>query len=93
MDVILATSTTRATKPEQPAFYLLNISSKLGPEYVHMFDDFMRMMSIQMTLQFMMFIGGSTDALISADFVLILFYVLIGVALYWLVLRKVIGFR
>jgi hypothetical protein len=58
-----------------------------------MFDDFLRMFAIQITLQFMMFIGPGENALITAEFVLILFYILIGVALYWLVFRKVVMFR
>ena len=79
---------------EPPAFFLLDISERIGPEYVLMFDDFLRMAVIQCTLQLMMSVSNPTaPSLLSAEFLLMLIYVLIGVALYWLVVRQVVGFR
>lgn len=102
MDVILRSAAV-ADPPSDAApaaalassFYLLNISNKLGgSEYVHMLDDFTRMVAIQTTLQFMVFLSNPGErAFLSTDFVLMLIYILLGVALYWLVVRKIVLFR
>ena len=79
---------------ESNAFFLLDISNRIGQEYVVMFDDFLRMAVIQCTLQLMMYLSNpATTAFLSAEFVLLLIYVLIGVALYWLVFRNLLAFK
>jgi hypothetical protein len=96
MDVIMGDTSAAANVPHAAptSFYLLNISNKLGAEYVHMFDDFLRMVAIQTTLQLMVFLSNpSENAFLSADFVLLLIYILIGLSLYWLVLRKLVMFK
>jgi hypothetical protein len=81
-------------KPNPNAFVLLEISERIGPEYVLMFDDFLRMTVIQCTLQLMMYLSNpATTAFLSVEFVLLLVYVMIGVALYWLVFRNILAFK
>jgi heme/copper-type cytochrome/quinol oxidase subunit 4 len=81
-------------KPNPHAFVLLDISERMGPEYVLMFDDFLRMGVIQCTLQLMMYLSNpATTAFLSVEFLLLLIYVMIGVASYWLVFRNLIAFK
>lgn len=90
MDVLLGST----TEGDDEVFFLLDISEKLGNEYVHMFDDFLRMFTIQFTLQLMLYLSNPSDnAFVTGDFVLLVFYIFLGVALYWLVFRKLIGFQ
>jgi hypothetical protein len=92
MDIILkeeGDQSTNSTAP--PSFYLLNISHKLGPEYVSFCNDVLRMMVLQVTLQFMIYLSNpSANAFISAEFLLLLLYIIIGVAMYWLVVRRLV---
>ena len=97
MDIVLATlpTTLTTTTTTSTSFYLLNISNRLGgEEYVHMCNDFLRMVAIQTTLQLMVFLSNPSEtAFISAEFILVLIYILIGLSLYWLVLRKLVTFK
>lgn len=83
-----------ALSAEPNVFFLLDISQRIGPEYVYMFDDMFRMVVIQCTLQLMMYLSNPmTPSLLSAEFLLLLIYVVIGVALYWLVFRNLVYFK
>ena len=65
-----------------------------NPEYKPLIDDIARMVIIQFTLQFLYFINGPGDnPFFSADFFLLLIYVVLGVCVYWLVFKKLILFK
>jgi hypothetical protein len=95
MDALLEAARSRLLDTgDEHVFFLLDVSNKLGQEYVHMFDDFLRMFTIQFTLQLMLYLSDPYDnAFVSGDFVLLVFYIFLGVALYWLVFRNLIGFH
>ena len=78
---------------EQKALFNVDISSKIGKEYVIVIDDIMRMMTIQFVIQLMLFVSGATDEFFSAEYVLISVYIILGVAMYWLVLRNLVKFN
>lgn len=78
---------------DQQALFSINVSSKIGKEYVIVLDDIARMLIIQFTIQVMQFLSNSNEsALFSAEYVLTSLYIILGVALYWLVFRNVIKF-
>ena len=59
-------------------------------EYVPFCQDLMRVVCIQIVVQFMMMLRGSTG--FDAEFLELVLYILAGVSMYWLVLRKVVVF-
>ena len=76
------------------AFTVVDIGALLGPEYVDVVQDVLRMCVIQFTIQFMMYLTDSQRfPFFTAEFILMLLYVALGVMIYWLVVRKVVGFR
>ena len=74
------------------ALYSLKVSHLLGEEYVVMFDDIVRMMLIQFTIQLMFYMSSPERSLITEEFVLLLLYIILGICLYWLVFKKLIKF-
>lgn len=58
-------------------------------EYVPFVEDLMRMTSIQLTMQLLMVFQGV--ATLDLGFVVYLLQVLVGVAAYWLVVRRAVG--
>lgn len=79
--------------PDQPALITLDVSSKIGKENIIVLDDIARMLIIQFTIQLMSFLSDpSAYALFSAEYFLISLYIVLGVALYWLVFRNLVRF-
>lgn len=72
--------------------YKIDISGKLGSEYVPLFDDISRMFLIQFTIQLMFYLSASDRAFMTDEFVMLVLYVILGIALYWLVFRNVVKF-
>lgn len=58
-------------------------------EYVPFVEDLMRMATIQVTMQLLMVFQGV--AAMDAGFLVYLLQVLVGVAAYWLVVRRAVG--
>jgi hypothetical protein len=76
---------------KQPALFNWRVSEMLGSEYVPITEDILRMLCIQATIQLMSFMSSSDaerPAFWTSDFVLLVVYVILGVMLYWLVLRR-----
>jgi hypothetical protein len=71
----------------------IDISSKLGSEYVVMFDDISRMVLIQLTIQLMFYMSNPEHAFFTDDFMLLILYIVLGVCLYWLVFKNLIKFQ
>ncbi|GAX84488.1 hypothetical protein CEUSTIGMA_g11908.t1 [Chlamydomonas eustigma] len=64
----------------EAALYLVRLR-----ENAPMANDMLRMVSIQLAIQVMMALSGSGDQrILSAEFLLLVLYILLGVALYWL---------
>lgn len=79
---------------KQPALFNWRISDYVGEDYVPMFEDALRMLCIQATIQLMTFMSTSDSdrpAFFTSDFILLVVYILLGVMLYWLVLRRVLN--
>lgn len=85
-------STFFDAKREEPlALYYIDISKHLGPEYVGLFNDMSRFLTIQLCIQFMLYMLGY--GFFTSDFILLMFFIVIGVCLYWLVFKKIVSFK
>jgi hypothetical protein len=74
------------------ALYKVNVSSLFGEEYIGFFNDAVRMVLLQLTVQ-LMFYFSVEDAMFWTDsFILLVLYTILGVSLYWLVFRKSVQF-
>lgn len=80
-----------------PAAVTVPITQRLGAEYVPLFHDALRMLCIQATIQLMSHLSQEdaivSRPLLSADFIMLLLYVVLGVMLYWLAVRRLIAFE
>jgi hypothetical protein len=75
------------------ALFTVDVTSGLGAEYVPMALDVVRMVCIQLTIQLMVYMSGpQTEPFFSAGFATLLAYVVLGVLLYWLVVRRIVRF-
>ena len=76
------------------SLYVIDISKRIGPEYVNMMNDIARFVTIQVVIQVMLFtMDGKAFPFFSADFLLLTIFIIVGVMAYWLVLKKLIAFR
>lgn len=76
------------------SLYTVNISDRFGgPEYAGMVNDILRFVTIQVAIQIMLVLMDSERfSFFSLDFLILLMFVVIGVMLYWLVIKKIIVF-
>jgi hypothetical protein len=73
--------------PLENAMFTVPLSKLVGPEYLPLANDLVRMICIQVTIQLMIFLGSDGGAFFTAEFMLLLIYIVMGVLLYWLVVR------
>ena len=66
----------------------MNVKNGDG-EYIPFVEDLMRMSTIQLTLQILMVFQGVAS--FNMEFFVYLTQVLVGVAVYWLVVRRAVG--
>ena len=72
------------------SLYTVTLANK---EYLPMVEDILRMMTIQVTLQFLLYINNAEAAFFTADFFLLLVYIVLGVCVYWLIIKRCVSFR
>jgi len=78
----------------RPSIFEVDISNTLGKEYVEMFNDIARFLMIQIGIQIMLCMSDPERfSVFTSDFVILLFFIVIGVMFYWLVLRKIVHFK
>lgn len=84
-------STTSAIEP----LLHVDVTSAVGPGYTAFFEDVTRMVCIQLTIQLMIYFGSAErdPMFFTADFLVMLTYIVLGVALYWLVIKRVVVFK
>jgi hypothetical protein len=73
------------------SLYSVNVPNK---EYIELVNDIARMVTIQVTIQFLFFLNspGEVD-FFSADFILMIIYMILGICVYWLIIKKVLIFK
>ena len=86
------TSALTAPAAADDAVWSLDLTALVGKEYVPFVQDVVRMVCVQLTIQLLYHLGSGTP-FFSSDFVMLLMYVVLGVMLYWLVLRKLVALR
>lgn len=76
------------------SLFPVDLSTTLGPDVVPMANDMLRMLCIQVAIQAMLVLAGAEGAtrFFSTEFLLLIFYIALGVMLYWLALRKLFVF-
>jgi hypothetical protein len=76
------------------SIYQVHISKFLGsPEYIGMADDAFRLVVIQGSIQLMLVLMDPAKyQMFSADFAVLLMFVIIGCLFYWLVFKKIVTF-
>tara|TARA_B100001123_G_C14943381_1_gene880681 strand:- start:186 stop:461 length:276 start_codon:yes stop_codon:yes gene_type:complete len=76
---------------EGDALVDLNVSENVGNEYVPLVDDTLRMLTLQIIIQFMLSLRDSKEySMLSEGFFELLFYIVLGLMFYWLVIRKLV---
>ena len=84
--------------PTASSLYQIGVGGWLGGDFAPMANDVVRMICIQVSIQLMLVLagtgtgGGTGMRFFSSDFLLLLFYVALGVMLYWLAVRKLFVF-
>jgi hypothetical protein len=79
------------TDDNEHGIYTWNISNLIGKEYLEMSNDLIRMITIQVVIQFMLFAKNpSATNLINGQFFEIILYVAVAVCFYWLIVKKFI---
>lgn len=73
------------------SLFMITIPGASSMEYVLFAQDMMRMLTIQVMIQTMYAISGVSD-FFTADFIVLVLYIILGVSMYWLVVKKVIDF-
>jgi len=72
----------------------INVSEKMGEEYLPLVEDMTRMFTLQVFVQVMMFLRNPYEfSLFDTDFIELLVYVMLGICVYWLVFKKLIVFK
>lgn len=86
--------TSALSSDDGAAVWSLDLSGLVGKEYVPFVQDVIRMVCIQLTIQLLYHLNAPAGtAFLTSDFVMLLVYIVLGVMLYWLVLRKVLAIR
>jgi len=81
--------TFQSSSDSSEYLYSLNISKLLGSEYILYVEDVMRMVTIQIIIQLMMYLQApSSNKFFDTAFIQIVLYVVLGVTAYWLLVRK-----
>jgi hypothetical protein len=86
------TAAIAAALDDAPAMTSVSVSNLLGPEYLPMVHDVVRMVAIQLTIQLMVYLSSPGGGLFTQDFVMLVVYIVLGVMFYWLVIRKLVAF-
>lgn len=75
----------------EESLYMFQLHHK---EYIELADDVARMVIIQVAIQFLYYLNNSEQVqFFSADFILLVIYMVLGILLYRLVFRKMITFK
>lgn len=76
---------------EGEALVDLKVSENIGDEYVPLADDTLRMLTLQIIIQFMLSLRDSKQySMLNEGFFELLFYIVLGLMFYWLVIRKLV---
>jgi uncharacterized membrane protein SirB2 len=72
--------------------WAVKVTKLFGTDTNVMFDDIIRMVLIQITIQLMFYMSSEDRPFFTEEFVLLVLYIVLGILLYWLVFKKAIKF-
>lgn len=73
--------------------YTIPVTAYLGAEYIPFVQDVARMVVLQFVIQIMLMLKTSElSILFNINFIELVFYIVLGVAVYWLIVRKMVRF-
>ena len=73
------------------SIYIIVVPNKT---YIELINDIIRMITIQFVIQFLFYINGPENAIFfSIDFFLLVIYIVLGVCVYWLIIKKLVVFK
>jgi hypothetical protein len=73
------------------SIYSFDVTNKMGYIFVPFFNDTIRMLTIQIIIQFMFFMKDSDEnPFLSEYFIEMIFYILLGLIFYWFIVRKIL---
>ena len=73
------------------SLYTFNVSEKFGEEYKPVADDVLRILVIQIVVQLMFFLNDPKENPFYTEyFAATLLYIVVGLLVYWLIVRKII---
>lgn len=94
VDYLYQAMTSPETSNFETSVITFDVSAKFGPEYVPMFEDIARLVTIQFIIQTMLFtMDNKSFPLFSVEFMMMLIFITVGVLFYWLVLKKLVAFK
>jgi hypothetical protein len=72
----------------------IDISKHIGPGYIPMIEDLVRIYLIQVVVQFMLFIRSPSHySIFDCDFLENLIYIGLGMCVYWLVFKRLVKLK
>lgn len=75
----------------ETSLFKLDVAPVMGKDGVRALNDVMRMLSIQFTVQLLLYFNDAKcTTFFTTDFVLLTLYVIMGVLVYWLILRRIV---
>lgn len=79
---------------DEQSFFCIDATDAIGKDGVRALNDVLRMLSIQFTVQMLMYFNDpKCSTFFTADFVLLTLYVVMGVLVYWLILRRLVQWK
>ena len=73
------------------SFFVVDVSNQFGADAASAMNDVARMLCIQFTVQVLLYLNDPRcSSFFSGDFVLLSLYVVLGVLVYWLILRRLV---
>ena len=74
--------------------YDVQLSEKIGKEYLPAIEDITRMIVLQVFVQIMMYLRNpSENSLFDVEFIELLLYIVLGLCVYWLLFKKLVNFK
>lgn len=73
------------------SFFRVDVSKQFGNDVANAVNDMMRMLCIQFTVQSLLYFNDpKCERFFSTDFVILSLYVILGVLVYWLILKRIV---
>jgi hypothetical protein len=74
-----------------PRVYEINISNKIGEDYLPMIDDISRLLVLQLVIHLMYFLRNPYEYnFIDFNFFELIIYIIMGSCVYWLLFKRLI---